>query len=227
MKRKLVYICLISILVLAMVLPLSADQKKRKGKVQFFAPGSVYLYTGVALNSINPDHILTGTKETAVGPLFGVGCRVIDFGNNFSLNLEFDYTMSKFGTYYFSTDGKVRFLNFKLGGEFWFAPKDRFALLVNIGVTSIDYSGMDGYYYDDNELALSLEIGAKIKFSKHLSLRADLRFFLEPDDGEYDYYDYYDEYNYDGYTYYNEPYWDDSSSRLIAWALSVGLQFNF
>ena len=206
MPKKIIVL----ILLIMLVMPVWAKKARGKG-VTFFAPGSVYVYLQGSWVYINPDYFIYDSKENAFAPVFGVGCRVIDFGNSMFMNLEFDFSQVTFDSEPGYTDKRVRFYNFKLGGEFLFFH-NKLGLLTNIGIGNITYPDRYDYGYDGNsELTLLLELGIKIAMTKHLNFRTDCRFFTEPDTNLYD--DYY--------------YYGDDDSRLIGFTLAVGLQYNF
>lgn len=195
---------MVLILLLMLVLPV-LGQKAPKKSVTFFAPGSFYIYLQGSMAWVNPDHYIYDSKEGAFAPVFGVGFRAVDF-NWMYLNLEFDFSQASYGSGY--DDARVRFYNFKLGSEFWLSGNRNLGILAGIGVGSITYPDQSYNSYDGNsEITLLLELGLKVKLSRHLSIRSDFRFFTEPESaGDY--------------------YYEDDS-RLIASALSIGLQFNF
>ncbi len=200
MVKKMMVLMLLVILVLPVL-----GQRAPKKKVTFFSPGSFYVYLQGSMAWVNPDHAIYDSKEGAFAPVFGVGFRAIDF-NWMYLNLEFDFSQASYGSGY--TDTRVRFYNFKLGTEFAFPWSRDLGFLAAFGVGSITYP--DQYYdsYDGkSEITFLVELGVKVKLSRHLSIRSDFRFFTEPESVEDDYYD------------------DDT--HLIASALTVGLQYNF
>ena len=201
---------MILIMILVLAASLQGQTTPKKG-VTFFAPGSVYIYLQGSMAWVNPDHYIYDSKESALAPVFGLGFRAINFYDRIFLTLEFDYSQATFdsGNY----DTRVRFYNFKLGSEFRFGIKRDLAFTVALGVGSITYPDQGYLSYDgDNEITLLVELGARLRFSKHLSIRTDLRLFAEPESID----DCYDEY-----------YYCDDDSRLIATSLSIGLQFDF
>lgn len=193
------------ILLLMLVVPV-LGQKAPKENVTFFAPGSFYVYLQGSMAWVNPDHAIYSSKEGAFAPVFGVGFRAVDL-NWMYLNLEFDFSQVRYGSGY--ADRRVRFYNFKLGTEFAFPWIRNLGFLAAFGVGSITYPDQSYDSYDGkSEITFLAELGVKVKLSRHLSIRSDLRFFTEPESIDDDY------------------YYEDSS-HLIASALSVGLQYNF
>ncbi|MCP5108593.1 MAG: porin family protein [bacterium] len=213
MKKKIFHAIFLSILVIVLVMPLSA-QKPRKKKVTFFAPQSFYVYVQGALINVNPGHYLDDPKESAFAPLFGAGFRAIRFSDRMFLNLEFDYSQANYGPGFEPGDRRVRFYCYKLGAEYRLSGKKDSSLWAAVGLANISFPDLSYYSYgDDSELTLLLEVGLKLALYKRFSLRADFRFLTENVDSYYD--EYYDEWI------------NESDPRTIATALTVGVQFNF
>lgn len=194
---------MVLILLLMLVVPV-LGQRAPKKSVTFFAPGSFYIYLQGSMAWVNPDHFIYDSKEGTFAPVFGVGFRAVDF-NWMYLNLEFDFSQARYGSGY--DEARVRFYNFKLGTEFWLSGNRNPGFLMAVGVGSITYPDLSyNSYNGNNEITFLLEVGMKVKLSRHLSIRSDFRFFTEPDS-------------------VSDYYYEDNS-HLIATALSVGLQFN-
>jgi hypothetical protein len=213
MKKKIIFALFLSMLMLMTAVSVSA-QKPRKKPVSFFASQSFYVYVQGALMNVNPDHYLDDSKESAFAPLFGAGFRALNFSNRMFLNLEFDYSQANYGPGFESGDRRVRFYCYKLGGEYRLSGKKDSSLWMAVGLATISFPDLFYYNYDgDSEHTLLLEVGFKLALYKHFSLRADFRFFTESVQS------YYDEY-YDEWINEREP-------RLVATALTVGVQYNF
>jgi hypothetical protein len=206
---------LIIMLLIVLVVPILSQGKTKKPRKQvtFFSPGSFYVFLLGSFVRINPDHYIYDPKKSAIAPVFGFGWRALNFGSNFFMNLEFDYSQSKLESGVYYGNRRVRFYNFKLGVEYWLKNPRKFAIIGNMGFGSITYPDISDTNYDgNNEPTLFLELGIKAALSKNLSFRTDFRFFLEPNEG--------------GDDYYYDEYYDDNS-HLIAFAMSAGIQFNF
>ncbi len=213
MKKKIIFALFISMLMLVTAVSVSA-QKQRKKPVSFFASQSFYVYVQGALMNINPEHYLDDSKESAAAPLFGAGFRALNFSNRMFLNLEFDYSQANYGPGLEPGDRRVRFYCYKVGGEYRLSRKKDSSLWVALGLATVSFPDLPYYNYnDDSENTLLVEVGVKLAIYKHFSLRADFRFFTESVESYYD--EYYDEWI------------NESDPRLVATALTVGVQFNF
>jgi hypothetical protein len=200
---------LILVFALAALLPGQTEPKRR---VTFFAPGSVYVYLQGAMTWVNPDHNLHNSKEIAFAPVLGVGFRAVNFYDRIFLTLEFDCSQAAFDSG--NHDRKVRFYNFKLGSEFRIGRKRDLAFTTAFGVGSITYPGLGPIStFGDSELTFLVELGARVRFSRHMSLRTDLRLFAEPESITDDCFD--------------EYYYCGDDSRLVAASVSMGFQFDF
>lgn len=202
MKKKIMVLILLFMLVLPVL-----GQNPPKKKVTFFAPGSFYVYVQGSMAWVNPYHEIYSSKEGAFAPVFGVGFRAISLGNMKFLNLEFDFSQARYDGGWDYYDQRVRFYNFKTAFEFWMSRKRNLGFLAAIGVGSITYPDQPYDSYDGkSEITLLLEVGTKMRLSKHLAVRSDLRFSIIPEP--------------------EDEYYDDEST-LVATVLTVGLQFNF
>ncbi len=214
MKKKIIFTLFLSMLMLMLMTAVSVSaQKPRKKPVSFFASQSFYVYVQGALMNVNPDHYLDNSKESTFAPLFGAGFRAINFGKRMFLNLEFDYSQANYGPGFDPGDRRVRFYCYKVGGEYRLSRKKNSSLWTALGLATIRFPDLFYNYDGESEHTLLLEVGFKLALYKHFSLRADFRFFTESVES------YYDE--------YLDEWINERDPRLVATALTVGVQFNF
>lgn len=129
-------------------------------------------------------------------------------------SLEFDYSQANYGPGYELVDRRVRFYCYKVGGEYRLSRKKDSSLWMALGLATIRFPDLYySNYGEDSESTLLLEVGLKLALYKHFSLRADFRFFTESVES------YYDE--------YLDEWINEREPRLVATALTVGVQFNF
>lgn len=207
MKKQILIIFLLYIL-----LGFSFGEKRKN--ISFLSPQSFYLYTmasNVDINSYNA-YEFRGS-ESKFSMVYGFGYNIVNFYNHYKINFEIDFISP---TYEVFSDNirdtqKINFFNFKLSFQY-VLPRNKISFFGGLGVGSINFLE-NTIFYSERVTSMILQVGAKIRFSKNLSLRAEFNHFLDPGDSYTDYWD--------------DIYYYDNKSIPIASIFAIGLELNF
>lgn len=207
MKKQILIIFLLFIL-------LGFSFGERRKNVSFLSPQSFYLYTMASNVDINPYNAYEfGGSESKFSMVYGFGYNIVNFYNRYKINFEFDFISPAYEVFSdnIRDTQKINFFNFKLSFQY-ILPRNQVSFFTGLGVGSINFLE-NTIFYSERVTSMILQLGAKIRFSKNLSLRAEFNHFLDPGDSYTDYWG--DIYDYD----------DDSIP--IASIFAIGLELNF
>jgi len=207
MKKQILIIFLITIL-----LGFSFGEKRKN--ISFLSPQSFYLYTMASNVDINPYNAYEFVgSESKFSMVYGFGYNIVNFYNHYKINFEFDFINPAYKV--FSDDiwdtQKINFFNFKLSFQY-VLPRNQVSFFVGLGVGIINFLE-NTIFYSESVTSTILQLGAKIRFSKNLSMRAEFNHFLDPGDSYTD--------------YWGDTYYYDDDSIPIASIFAIGLELNF
>ena len=226
MKKSWQFLSLV-VLVLALAGGTLFSQSKPKSRVRWFSPGSLYIYILGSFNRFTPPDVHSlwlgyGNSE-AFAPVFGIGYRVVNFGDKFFINLEGEYSPASYDFSGYTRDQKISVLSVMINAEGNISRRVPVILFGGIGIGSHHLSDLKYEDYwgdivtlgDDNILVMALDIGVKFPISKRLLIRAEYQWNGEVYNDFDDYWDYWDD------------EWDNTRWDFLSSSVSIGIEFHF
>ncbi|MCK4766485.1 MAG: hypothetical protein KAW12_30095 [Candidatus Aminicenantes bacterium] len=227
MKKKQLLLIFLVILFLSATAGsfLFAEPEQEQGQklgITYFSAKSLYFYLLGSFNNFDPPYDnweLGSESSNAFAPVYGVGYRLVNFGNRFFINFEADYAPERYDFRDFVDEQKITTLTFMVDIE-WHLRRSPLVFTFGMGAGLFRlhdlgyYDLLDEYVYLGSETitAVTMRFGMKIPISRDILLRGEIRWSGESYGGSYDYY--WDE-------YYGDGEWDYLSS-----ALCFGLEFH-
>jgi hypothetical protein len=168
-------------LFLLLTIVLSFSFGEGRGKAQFELP-RMYVYTMASTIAINPyDGYDFNASQSNFTFLNGFGCNIVNFYNRYKINFEMEFTSPNFEV--FSDKGvsdvqKIRLTYSKITFQY-ILPGNNISAFGGFGAANIKFLENDILYAADIT-AMTLQLGAKLRIIKNVSLRAEFTHFLIP-----------------------------------------------
>lgn len=198
------------LIALSLLLIVTLPAYTQGSRIKYLSPDSIYFYSMGSLVIINPLGDYSYGEDTRWGFMVGAGYTLINIDRMLLLNFEFDYSKVTYDL--LSTRRDVNFFNFRLTGEFRFYPQLPVALYLGLGASNIVYSRTD-ILEEFNDTTAVVDTGIKIRLTKNVLIRGEVRFYTSPGNSEYYYLD--DIYIFDEF----------DEGELVSSAISLGLEF--
>lgn len=175
---------LIILLFILICIPLNTYSEQHK--TTYFSPHSFYFYVmGSWLTHFQSDYYYYDDfflfEDSQFAPTFGIGFTIIDFGRRGRINIEGDFSTSKFSFSDFR-GSRVNAWAIMVSGEYRVSRQSPLRVFAGIGVGIIDYTNNRNvwdfnYILDNSEVLLSSDLGIKLDINRSLAVRGEIRYY--------------------------------------------------